>query len=180
MTISIANNALSNCNSLDQVVELINDDMATDAERFVVAAAYAIDSCEDQDDITNEELEAHLELLTDAGAEFDSNAAFRFAKANIIGKKEKLIESIDQAESLVDLCESLNNLEEYLKDFNQLDNDFLKIDECVDLTDLKTFGNKEPKDTMEIYSWDDERCMISSTNTGDNWVLVERTEDFGL
>lgn len=83
MTIQIANNALSNCTSLDQVVELINDDMATDAERFVVAAAYAIDSCEDKDDITIEEIEAHLELLADAGAEFDHNAAARFAKTNI-------------------------------------------------------------------------------------------------
>jgi hypothetical protein len=83
MTISIANSALSNCQSLEQVVELINDDMATDAERHVVAAAYAIDCCEDEDEANIEEVETYLDFLVEAGAKFDFKAAIKRATNEI-------------------------------------------------------------------------------------------------
>ena len=47
MSIQIANNALENCQSIDQVVELINDEMVTDATAEMVAAAYAIGGAEE-------------------------------------------------------------------------------------------------------------------------------------
>lgn len=70
MTIQIANNALENCNSIEEVVELINDETLTDASAEMIAAAYAIDSAELDIDIEYE-IEAHLDELIERGAKFD-------------------------------------------------------------------------------------------------------------
>lgn len=71
MTIQIANNALENCYSIEQVVRLINDDFVTDAPAETVAAAYAIKGAKQAgygfDDIN---LEAQMDALVGAGAEF--------------------------------------------------------------------------------------------------------------
>jgi len=72
MAIAISNNALENCNSLEDVVELINNEFATDAEPEEIAAAYAIDGAVECGYGTGEdELCAQLDALRDAGAIFD-------------------------------------------------------------------------------------------------------------
>jgi len=71
MTIQIANNALESCNSLDQVVALINDESASDASSEIIAAAYAINSVEESGyDLNEDNLEAQLDALILSGAWF--------------------------------------------------------------------------------------------------------------
>lgn len=83
MTIEIANNELSNCNSIDDVVELINGgDSITDCD--VLAAKYSID-CSKEDDfgINDENLSAHLEILESAGANFNFAESLGIAIKNV-------------------------------------------------------------------------------------------------
>ncbi|MEE8132136.1 MAG: hypothetical protein V3T40_01005 [Nitrososphaerales archaeon] len=83
MSIQIANNALENCISIDQVVSLINDDAATDATSEMVASAYAINAAEEEGyGSSDENLEAHLDVLTEAGADFDYSDAMKQAVAS--------------------------------------------------------------------------------------------------
>lgn len=81
MSIQIANNALENCQTIDQVVELINDESATDANQEMVAAKYAWDAAVENGYTDNASIETHLELLAEAGAEFDSAEALALAIA---------------------------------------------------------------------------------------------------
>ena len=79
--IKIANDALKNCTSIEQVVELINNEFATDASPELIAAAYAVDAAEMDDSIINprEILEYHLEHLRNAGARFGWSKAIDIA-----------------------------------------------------------------------------------------------------
>jgi uncharacterized protein YihD (DUF1040 family) len=80
MTIQIANNALADCHSTEEVVRLMNEDFATDAEPEMIAAKYAYDAADEAGygiDSTN--LEAHLDVLVEAGAKFDYSAALEVA-----------------------------------------------------------------------------------------------------
>ena len=80
MTIQIANNALKNCTSIEQVVELINNEFATDASPELIAAAYAVDAAEFTDNISPREvLEFHLDYLLNAGARFGWSKAVDIA-----------------------------------------------------------------------------------------------------
>ncbi|SEQ48488.1 hypothetical protein SAMN03080615_01635 [Amphritea atlantica] len=82
MTIRIANNALENCFSIDQVVELINDEMSTDATAEMVATAYAMNAAKDAGYGYDEDsLSAHLDCLVESGAEFDYQEALSSAIA---------------------------------------------------------------------------------------------------
>lgn len=81
MTILISNNALQNCTSLEQVVSLINDEFATNAEPEEIATAYAIDGAIEAGYGTGEpELCAQLDALRDAGAIFDYPEALEVAQ----------------------------------------------------------------------------------------------------
>ena len=83
MTITIANNALTNCTKIEDVVKLINDEMSSDATAEMIAAAYAIDAAEDAGygcDKAN--LEAHLDIIQGAGAKFTYADALNLAVKN--------------------------------------------------------------------------------------------------
>lgn len=60
-----------NCNSVEQVVELINKSIG----RAKLAANYAYDVANAKDNLTIEEIEAQLGLLIDAGARVDFEEA---------------------------------------------------------------------------------------------------------
>ncbi len=79
MAIRIANNALENCHSIKQVVELINNQSATDASAEMVAAAYAWNAAEESGYTDNDSIEANLDFLRDSGAEFDFSEALEMA-----------------------------------------------------------------------------------------------------
>tara|TARA_R110002072_G_scaffold266030_1_gene424896 strand:- start:1906 stop:2175 length:270 start_codon:yes stop_codon:yes gene_type:complete len=70
MNITIGNNALENCGSIEQVAALINNDIATDATREEVAAAYAMSCLEEGLDVNEENLDPHFDLLIKHGADF--------------------------------------------------------------------------------------------------------------
>lgn len=79
MAIQIANNALDNCTSIQQVIELINDEMATNATAEMVAAKYAWDGAQESGYIDDANIEAQLDALVEAGAEFDFQDALTLA-----------------------------------------------------------------------------------------------------
>ncbi len=63
---------LNNCTSIDQVVDLINEDTLTLLEREEVAAKYALNAAEEAGyGVEKREIEAHLDCLVEAGAEFN-------------------------------------------------------------------------------------------------------------
>jgi len=80
MALQSGNNVLANCGSIEQVVELINDEMATDAKDFALAAEYAINAAEEAGcGMTRADLQAHLDFLSEAGADFDYHEALELA-----------------------------------------------------------------------------------------------------
>lgn len=80
MAIQIANNALSNCNSIDQVVELVNR-TGSDASAEMIAAAYAIDGAKENGyGMDREHLEVYLSALHESGAEFNYQKAREIAE----------------------------------------------------------------------------------------------------
>ena len=79
MTIHIANNALENCHGIDQVVELINCELVTDASEEMIAAKYAYDAAEESGYTDDTSIEAHLDYLVEAGAKFDFQDALKMA-----------------------------------------------------------------------------------------------------
>jgi len=80
MAIKIANNAIENCTSLDQVVELINDEFATDATPEMISAKYAYDSCAEAGyGFEERNLGAAFDVLIESGAKFDYPNALEIA-----------------------------------------------------------------------------------------------------
>jgi len=77
MTIKIADNALEKCSSLEQVVELINDEFATPE---LIAAKYAYDSCAEAGyGFSEMNLDAAFDALIESGAKFDYPEALEIA-----------------------------------------------------------------------------------------------------
>ncbi len=69
---------LENCNSLEEVVDLINT--TTEFDKEDVAAIYAFESAvESGYEIHEEEIAAHLDVLIGAGAEFDYQKSLKIA-----------------------------------------------------------------------------------------------------
>lgn len=79
MTIKIANDVLGSCQTIEQVVALINDEMASDASAEMIAAKYAHDAAVDSGYISDDNIEAQLESLFEAGAIFDFASALEMA-----------------------------------------------------------------------------------------------------
>ena len=78
MSIKIA--ALEKCSSLEQVVELINDEFATDATPEMIAAKYAYDSCAEAGyGFSEMNLDAAFDVLLRSGAKFDYAEALEIA-----------------------------------------------------------------------------------------------------
>ncbi len=70
---------LDSCNSIEDVVKLINDDFGSDATREQLAADYAV-SCIDIDETTYyRDLDYHLCALLDHDAVFDYDASYSLA-----------------------------------------------------------------------------------------------------
>lgn len=82
-----------------------------------------------------------------------------------------LVNAVNNAESLTALCNSLNELADYIR--NSDDDYIQKIEDIIKIDDLKTFGNNEPSDTSEIFSWDDENYLMYDNN----WYTVSRSDD---
>lgn len=69
--------------SLESVVETINNAPVQGFEEHTpeyLAAAYAVDACSDE--VTEANIEAHLDVLSEAGAEFSLFEAIKLATAN--------------------------------------------------------------------------------------------------
>jgi hypothetical protein len=72
--------ALENCSSLEQVVELINDEFATDATPEMISAKYAYDSCAEAGyGFSEMNLDAAFDALLRSGAKFDYAEALEIA-----------------------------------------------------------------------------------------------------
>ena len=68
---SIKIEALTKCQSIEQVVELINDEFATDAESELIAAKYAVDAAVEMGEgVGKEDIVPHLEALSSAKFDF--------------------------------------------------------------------------------------------------------------
>ena len=77
----MTHNTLENCHSIEQVVALINEELATDASAERVAAEYAWGGAEESGYTDNANIEAQLDTLAEAGAAFDFRDAFKLAIA---------------------------------------------------------------------------------------------------
>ena len=65
MKTTIANHALANCQSIESVVVLVNDEFATDASSEMVAAAYAIDAWDKDYDFRGFIFVGHIDFRND-------------------------------------------------------------------------------------------------------------------
>ena len=71
---------LENCTSLDQVVELINDDTAIDISREQLASYYALAAIRaSETEINKINIGFHLGFLIEEGANFNFNKAEQLA-----------------------------------------------------------------------------------------------------
>ena len=72
--------------------------------------------------------------------------------------------AVKEASSLSELCEALRVLESGIKQWNERSlfpiYDNVRIDELIDITELKTFGGVEPRDTAGIWSWDATHLLV--------------------
>lgn len=96
---------------------------------------------------------------------------------------KNLQNAVNNAKNLDELVDALNELDAAIKEANESEEnqcDYDSLDRYVDICDLQNFG-KEPEDTMEIFSWDDERVMIQNTCIDEDgaFILQERSEEFG-
>lgn len=88
-------------------------------------------------------------------------------------------DKIENAKTLSDLCDALNEFEDHIEQLNKESGEFYRASDYVEMCDLQTFSDNDPKDTIEIFSWNDTHALIQNTCNGDAWELVERTEEFG-
>lgn len=51
-----------------------------------------------------------------------------------------------------------------------------RIDE-IDTTSLPTFGGPDVEDTMWVYSWDADNCLVPGSE--DHWVIYPRCRECG-
>lgn len=69
---------------------------------------------------------------------------------------KKYQNKVNAAESLENLVSILRSIsDELARDENEF-----RIDDFVNLAELPTFGNKPIKNTMEVFSWDDNNVLI--------------------
>jgi len=76
-------NTLEACHSIEQVVDLINDQtlQSPDGSPGMIAAKYAISAAKQAGyGLGEEDLTTHLEMLTEAGAVFDCTEAMIWAE----------------------------------------------------------------------------------------------------
>jgi len=71
--------------------------------------------------------------------------------------------TIWNAKNLSELCDSLNALRD---EIISRDDRHSRLEDEIDLTSLPTFGSNPPRDTAEIWSFDDENLLISRNDGG--------------
>ena len=73
--------ALQNAQSIEQVVEIINGGGTSEYSANEIAGQYAFNAADESGyDIDGASLDAHLEVIIDAGAKFDYSSALKEAK----------------------------------------------------------------------------------------------------
>ena len=82
------------------------------------------------------------------------------------------------AKTLLELRDALITARDGLREYNDRlcytrSHHEVKIDEWIDLTELKTFGGVEPKDTAGIWSWDDKHLLVGDDG---EWDIKTRSE----
>lgn len=84
-------NSITEAQSIEQVVEIINSDEASEyfggsdtREAEIMAGQYAWKAAEENGYTDNASIEAHLDILVEAGAKFDFSAALE----NAISRKK--------------------------------------------------------------------------------------------
>lgn len=112
---------IKNANSIDQVVDAIND---SDNPEYI-AYEYGLDAAEDSGySVTKEAIEAHMQYLVEAGANFDLQKALSFYDNNTTAEKVALrfkndgtCFEDDEETRLEDYCEKLGG--EHVKNYNK-------------------------------------------------------------
>lgn len=80
MSNKYVSNGIRNATSLDEAIALVNAGTCEGVEGIEfssdqLAGQYAFEAARQQEDFSEESIEAHLEFLASAGAEFDAGAA---------------------------------------------------------------------------------------------------------
>ncbi len=68
--------ALQQCNSLNEVVDLINRGGSSEADGSLTAAQYIVECMRDNCDLSENSLDAHYDILKENGAEIDYRDVF--------------------------------------------------------------------------------------------------------
>lgn len=100
-----------NCHSIEQVVEFINKS----ENKAKLAADYAYKAAKENDNLVIEELEVHLEILIEAGAEVDYEEA-QLEASQIITLKENLEKMMMDANYSAYVGNKVNYLKVYGKE----------------------------------------------------------------
>jgi hypothetical protein len=82
---------------------------------------------------------------------------------------QNYIDNVKYAPSLSALSEAINAAEAHI-----VHNDLGALENYVSMSNLPTFGGAEPRDTVEIWSWDAEDLLIVGPDG--KFVLVSREE----
>jgi len=78
----ILSNAAMNAHSIETVATIVNQVCAESATSEEIAAQYAVQAClSNDDDVTGDLVEVHLEFLAEAGADFEFREAKKLALA---------------------------------------------------------------------------------------------------
>lgn len=85
-------------------------------------------------------------------------------------KFDTLRTRVKQAQSLSELVKILNEISTKIAPMG------LKLDEIIDLSSLPTYGGNNPRDTFEIFSWD-EGNILSYGPAG--WAIEPRCRECG-
>lgn len=79
---------------------------------------------------------------------------------------------IKKYQNRIDAATDLNNLVAIMAEIEaEIEKYELKIDDAVDICALPTFGGTDPKNTSEVWSWDEESIL---TADGSRWSIVPR------
>lgn len=79
---------------------------------------------------------------------------------------------IKEFQDRVDAATDLENLVTVLESITEeISESELKIDEAVDICMLPTFGGTDPKNTKEVWSWDEKNILAAD---GSRWSIEPR------
>lgn len=135
---------IKEANSIEEVVKIITDANGDDwqgtEEGHDMAGEYAFNAAREAGhDLSDYELEAHLDILVDAGLElYDIESALHEAKSL---RSDFVTEKLKEAASLEDLIEIIRYLDEH------------------QMAELPKFGGEAPQSDDGMWSWDKSRVI---------------------